>query len=83
MVTHDLIHHLFKIENPKGDSYLEYSLENNCFTVLHTKVPPVLSGQGLAATLAAEAFRWATEQGYRIRSECSYVSAWLKRKGHV
>lgn len=83
MVTHDLIHHLFKIENPKGDSYLEYSLKNNCFTVLHTKVPPVLSGQGLAATLAAEAFRWATEQGCQIRSECSYMSAWLKCKGHV
>lgn len=83
MVIHDLENRLFKIENPEGISCLEYSLENGCFTVLHTKVPPVLSGQGLAATLAAEAFRWATEQGYRIRSECSYMSAWLKRKGHV
>lgn len=83
MVTHDLIHHLFKIENPKGDSYLEYSLENNCFTVLHTKVPPELSGKGLAAALAAEAFRWATGEGFQIRSECSYMTAWMKRHVHV
>ena len=83
MVIHDLENRLFKIEHPEGVSCLEYSLENGCFTVLHTKVPPELSGKGLAAALAAEAFHWATGEGFQIRSECSYMTAWMKRHVHV
>ena len=83
MVSHDLILHLLKIKNPKGDFYLKYSLKNNFFPVLHKKFPPFLPVQGLAAALAAEAFRWATGEGFQIRSECSYMTAWMKRHVHV
>ncbi len=80
MVTHDTKHHMFKIENPQGDSYLEYTLDNNRFTVLHTIVPPAFSGQGLAGKLASAAYDWASSQKYEIKSECSYMTAWLKRE---
>ncbi len=81
MVTHDIENHKFKIENPEGESYLEYSLEESSFTVLHTIVPDALSGKGLAGLLANEAFTWASKNNYEVKSECSYMTAWLKRKG--
>ncbi len=51
VVIHDMQEHRFKIEDPKGLCYLEYSEDgNNQFTVLHTIVPDELSGRGLAAS---------------------------------
>lgn len=80
MVTHDIENHKFKIENPEGLSYLEYSLTGQTFTVLHTTVPAELSGKGLAAQLADTAYNWAIKNEYEVRSECTYMTAWMKRQ---
>jgi len=79
MVIHDEKNHMFKMEFPEGTPHLEYSLENGIFTVLHTVVPKELGGRGLAAELASAAYEWAEKNGFIVKSECSYMSAWLKR----
>ena len=81
VVIHDMQEHRFKIEDLKGLCYLEYSEDgNNQFTVLHTIVPDELSGRGLAAQLAQAFYDWITSNNYSMKSECTYMDAWLKRK---
>lgn len=75
MVTHDIKNHKFKIESPKGLSCLEYDLTGHVFTVLHTIVPAALSGKGLATA----AYSWAVKNRYTVRSDCTYMTAWMKR----
>lgn len=79
MITHDKAAQKFLIQNPEGTSYLEYSREGGAITVLHTVVPEALSGQGLAGKLADACFQFARTEKKPIRSECSYMTAWLKR----
>ena len=79
MVTHDKAEHKLKIEDQRGTSYLEYEESGQAVTVLHTVVPDALSGRGLAAQLAEAVFQYARNEHKSIRSECSYMTAWLKR----
>ena len=72
MVTHDIKNHKFKIESLKGLSCLEYDLTGHVFTVLHTIVPAALSRKGLA-------YSWAVKNRYTVRSDCTYMTAWMKR----
>lgn len=80
MIQHDRENHTFLIKNQEGISWLEYQETDRSVTVLHTVVPPELSGKGLAARLAAAAWDYAQKQHKEICSECSYMTAWLKRR---
>ena len=79
MVIHDEANHKFTMNFPEGTPYLEYSLDGGVFTVLHTVVPKELGGRGLAAELATAAYDWAAKNNFILKSECSYMTAWLKR----
>lgn len=79
MITHDLEQKKFIIENPEGTSYIEYTDDNGCYTVIHTIVPKELSGRGIAAQLCDAFYNWVSENHYPMKSECSYMTAWLKR----
>lgn len=80
-MIHDIEKHMFILSFPEGDAHIEYTLEGNVFTVIHTIVPKALEGRGIAAELAAEASKYAEEKGYTLASECSYMTAWMKRHG--
>lgn len=79
MVIHDTEEKKFKIECPEGTARMEYEENAGAVTVLHTNVPEVLAGRGLAALLAETAAAYARENNKAILSECSYMTAWLKR----
>lgn len=55
MVIHDTEEKKFKIECPEGTARMEYEENAGAVTVLHTNVPEVLAGRGLAALLAETA----------------------------
>ncbi len=80
-MIHDTEKHMFILEFPEGNAHIEYTLEGNTFTVIHTIVPKALEGRGIAAKLAAAAAEYAEEKGYTLASECSYMTAWMKRHG--
>ena len=81
MILHSQENHRFQIKKPEGLCYLEYAIDGNRCTVLHTVVPDALSGQGLASQLAQAFYDWAHGASYIILSDCSYMTAWMKRKG--
>ena len=75
MITHNTKTHRFEIEYPEGTAYLEYEDKDGVVTVL----PDALSGQGIAARLAKAFYDWVSENHYPMKSDCSYMTAWLKR----
>ena len=70
--------HKFKIESLKGLSCLEYDLTGHVFTVLHTIVPAALSGK-FSRPARRSAYNWAVKNRYTVRSDCTYMTAWMKR----
>lgn len=79
-IVHDKAQHMFLIEKEEGKSYMEYTLDGNTVTVIHTVVPDALSGQGIAGRLAGALYAWAQEEGYRLLSDCTYMTHWLSKK---
>ncbi len=79
MITHDTKAHMFEINYLEGRAYLEYTEDNGTVTVIHTIVPEALGGRGIAASLAEAFYRWASENRHPVKSDCSYMTAWMKR----
>jgi uncharacterized protein len=59
--------------------YLEYRYRNDDIALMHTFVPNVLEGKGVASSLAHDALEWAREKGKRVMVYCPFVAAYLKR----
>lgn len=64
---------------PEGEAYMEYDISGGALTVLHTRVPDALGGQGIAGKLAEEVAAFSKERHFTLKSECTYMTAWLKR----
>lgn len=59
---------------------LEYVADGDRLIATHTYVPPPLRGRGLAEQLVIALLQYCREQGLRLRPQCSYVEAWLRRQ---
>jgi predicted GNAT family acetyltransferase len=66
-----------RVDNLRAE--LTYTLHGDTITFLHTGVPSELEGQGVGAKLAMTGLDYARANGFKIRSLCSFVSAYLKR----
>ncbi|WP_329740805.1 GNAT family N-acetyltransferase [Dyella sp. A6] len=58
---------------------LDYVLDGQVMTIVHTAVPSVVAGRGLAGELAQAAMDAARTAGWKVVSACSYIAAWLRR----
>lgn len=47
--------------------------------LVHTGVPAAWQGHGIAAALVGAALAEARRQGWRVRPQCSYVRAYMRR----
>lgn len=78
-VQHDAEGKQFYIDAGGGRAYLAYmDLGKQTMDIYRTFVPDALRGQGLAARLAAEALKYADEQGYTVIPSCSYVERYMQ-----
>lgn len=77
-VQHDIEGRMFYIDDEAGRAYLTYmDLGKQTIDIYRTFVPDSLRGRGLAALLAAEALKYAAEQGYKVIPSCSYVARYM------
>lgn len=60
-------------------SLLQYRLEGEVMAIVHTEVPPELSGHGIAGDLMRAALEMARANGWRVRPACSYARAFLQK----
>ena len=64
----------------RSEAELCYRQEGTVMDFYHTGVPEVFRTEGVAEQVVLAGFRYAQEQGYRVRPTCPYVSrGFLKR----
>lgn len=56
-----------------------YERENDVVVFTHTMVPEALRGRGIASRLIAAALADVLKRGLKVRAECAFVVAYLKR----
>jgi predicted GNAT family acetyltransferase len=57
---------------------VEYSVQGDVITFLHTRVPEVMRGQGVGKTLVRAGLDAARERGQRVIPQCPLFAAYMK-----
>ncbi len=60
-------------------AFLDFKLEGEVLTLVHTEVPEALEGRGLGSLLAKAALSYAKEKDLTVVPVCSFVQSYLKR----
>ena len=56
-----------------------YQVNGNRITLLHTEVPPQLSGRGVGSRLAHGVFEIIRQTGRRVIAKCPFMAAYATR----
>jgi len=78
-VRHNEAKHRFEAGEEANPAHLDYRLREGLVDMVHTEVPSVYQGQGLAGKLATTALEWARAQGRKVVPSCSYVQTFIAR----
>ncbi len=57
---------------------VQYHLNGNVLSLIHTEVDDQFQGMGLAGTLARAALDSARERGLAVLPYCPYVASWIR-----
>lgn len=80
-VQHNAKQHCFEAFVDGHRAHLDYQIQDDIIDLHHTFVPDELRGQGLASVLTKAALTYAEQHDLHIRPSCSYVAAYMQRKG--
>lgn len=74
----------FVLEMDGAVAWLEYRVDGSDdgadrLVLEHTEVPQALSGRGIGSRLVEAGLERARTDGLRLRSECPFATAWLRR----
>jgi predicted GNAT family acetyltransferase len=78
-VRHDAAAGRFEADVPGGRAECAYVLQGQLMDIVHTEVPSVSRGHGVAAALVQAALAQARAAGWKVRPSCSYVRAYMRR----
>jgi predicted GNAT family acetyltransferase len=76
-IEHDADGSRFTVRVDGVEAELDYRIEDQRLTILHTGVPAAIEGRGIAGALVKAAFDHARARGLKVRTACSYSEAWL------
>lgn len=82
-IVHDRNGRRFATRVDGVEAHLDYELAGTTMTITHTIVPPEIGGRGIAGQLVAAAFEAARTQGWKVRPQCSYAAAWVRKHPEV
>ena len=71
--------HQFETQTPEGTALIEYELDVNTMSILHTEVPEAMEGQGIASDLAKFALDYARKNDLKVKNYCRFVQVFLHR----
>lgn len=78
-INHDSRAHRFSVILEGHTAQLDYELDEEVMSIVHTLVPRPISGRGVAAELMRSALDLAAQNGWTVNAVCSYAVAYLKR----
>jgi predicted GNAT family acetyltransferase len=78
-VIHNQTANRFEVSLSGGPAILIYSIRSGLFLLMHTEVPVLFEGRGIAASMSKTALEYAKENGYKVRSYCAYITRYIDR----
>lgn len=69
----------FEIEIDGHIAFIDYKDYGSQIALVHTEVPELLGGRGVAAALVEKTFNYLKEQNQLLLPFCPYVFAYLKK----
>ena len=78
-VTHNLRESRFEVDLPGEPAVLIYMIRADLIILMHTEVPPEFEGRGIAAMMAKAVLEFARDNGFKVRSFCSYTTKFIER----
>ena len=67
----------FELEADGHTALLFYRMEPGVITLVHTEVPPELSGHGVGSRLVRGALEQIKVMGLKVVAKCPFVSAYM------
>lgn len=58
---------------------LDYSVNGDVLTIVHTEVDPALEGRGVAGALVRSALDHARASGLKVDPQCKYAASYMER----
>src|ERR1700683_4909381 len=78
-INHDSRAHRVSAELEGQTGLLDYELHDKVMSITHARVPPPISGRGVAAELMRSALDLAAANGWTVKPICAYAIAYMKR----
>ena len=78
-IVHNKPNMRFEVSEGDTIAFLEYRMRDGDIAFMHTEVPDVLAGKGIASALAVYAFNYAKENNLPVIVYCPFVKTFLKR----
>ena len=60
-------------------AFIEYERVDDVLVLTHTWVPKAIGGRGIGGQLVRAALEFARGEGLKVRPECSYADAWMRK----
>ena len=79
VIRHDADDRRFSTIVDGTKAFVEYERVDDVLVVTHTWVPKEIGGRGIAGQLVRAALDFAREQGLKVRPQCTYADAWMRR----
>jgi hypothetical protein len=69
----------FELKIQGQTAYVYYALAPGIITFMHTDVPLVMSGQGVASRLIKGALEQVRARGLKVKAECPFFAGYLAK----
>ncbi len=78
-VTNNQSANQFQLEVDGSVAFIDYKIEENRLTLIHTEVPPPLGGKGIGGRLAKAALDFASEKHLKVVPECAFIANYIDK----
>ena len=78
-VHHNIAASRFELQFDGIIAVLEYKLQDDTITFIHTGVPAELEGRGIGSQLAHAGLEYAREKSYKVLPLCWFVAGYIER----
>lgn len=69
----------FELELDSKTAFIDYQLEGDTISMLHTEVPRDLEGKGIGSMIAGKALDYATIHDLKVIPSCAFIADYIRK----